>query len=155
LSRRYRPDPDSSHGVPQVLRTGRSEMMAEIPDSLLVNAARDTEHLRIVRELGLKSYMVVPLITRGRTLGAITFITAESGYSYGQADLGFAEELARRAAFAVDNARLYKEAQDANQIKDEFLATVSHELRTPLTAILGWARMLRADKLDELNSSRA
>jgi PAS domain S-box-containing protein len=155
LSRRYPPDPNSPRGVPQVLRTGHSEMATEIPDSLLVEAARDSEHLRIARELGLKSYMVVPLIARGRTLGTITFITAESGYGYGEADLEFAEELARRAALAVDNARLYKEAQEANRIKDEFLATVSHELRTPLTAILGWARMLRADKLDEHNSTRA
>jgi PAS domain S-box-containing protein len=111
LQRRYPPDPDAPRGVPGVLRSGRSEFYAEIPDEMLVAAARDPEHLRIMREIGFTSAMFVPLVARGRTLGAITLISAESGRRYERADLELAEELARRAALAVDNARLYDEAQ--------------------------------------------
>jgi CheY-like chemotaxis protein len=80
---------------------------------------------------------------------------AESGRCYGPSDLALAEELAHRAALAIDNARLYGEAQAANRLRDEFLATVSHELRTPLNAILGWAQLLRDGKLDADGSSHA
>ncbi len=111
LQERYPPDPDAPRGVPNVLRTGEPEMMTEIPEELLDAAAVDAEHREIIRELGLKSYMVVPLVARGRTLGAISLVTAESGRRYREADLRMAEDLARRAALAVDNARLYGEAQ--------------------------------------------
>ena len=111
LQERYPPDPDEPSGVYQVLRSGEPEMMAQIPEELLEAAAVDSEHREILRELGLRSYMVVPLVARARTLGAISMIAAESGRRYGQADLALAQELARRAALAVDNARLYEEAQ--------------------------------------------
>jgi signal transduction histidine kinase/ActR/RegA family two-component response regulator len=88
-------------------------------------------------------------------LGAITFVYSESDRRYEQPDLTFAEDLARRAAMAVENSRLYREAQMANRMKDEFLAVVSHELRTPLTAVLGWSRMLHAGQLDEETAKRA
>jgi len=123
--------------------------MPEIPDSLLVGAAVDEEHLRLIRELGLRSSMIVPLRCRGRTLGTLTFVSAESGRKFGAIDLALAEELASVAALAVENARLYREAQNANRSKDEFLATVSHELRTPLNAMLGWAHLLRTSKMSE------
>ena len=108
LEERYPPDPDAPRGVAQVLRTGRSELVREIPESLLEKAARDAEHREILRGLGLKSYMIVPLVARGRTLGAISLVSAESGQRYGEAELELANELARRAALAVDNARLYR-----------------------------------------------
>jgi PAS domain S-box-containing protein len=111
LERRYPPDPDAPGGVPNVLRTGEPEMMAEIPQELVDQAARDEGHRELLRKLELRSYMVVPLIARGRTLGAISFVSAESGRRYRETDLRLAEELARRAALAVDNARLYEEAQ--------------------------------------------
>ena len=90
------------------MRTGQPVLVPEIPESALVASARDAEHRRILRELGLKSYLVVPLVAGGRTLGAITLVSAESGRRYGSAELELAEELARRAALAVDNARLYR-----------------------------------------------
>ena len=108
LERRYPPDPEASYGVPQVLRTGRPEFVPEIPDSLLDEVSVDVEHRELLRELGLKSYVIVPLVARGRTLGAITLVSAESGRRYGTAELELVEELARRAALAVDNARLYR-----------------------------------------------
>ena len=111
IERRYPPDPDSPRGLRHVLRTGEPEIMAEIPEELLDEAAHDEGHKELLRKLGLRSYMIVPLVTRGRTLGAISFVSAESGRRYGEGDLPLAEELARRAALAVDNARLYEEAQ--------------------------------------------
>ncbi len=149
IEARYPPDPRSPHGVHEVIRTGASQIMREIPDALLTDAAVDEEHLRLIRELGLMSSMLVPLRCRGRTLGAITFVSAESQRKFGPMDLALAEELANVAALAVENARLYREAQNANRTKDEFLATVSHELRTPLNAMLGWATLLRTSKMSE------
>ncbi len=114
LRRRYPSDPDAPTGVPNVLRTGQPELYPEIPDSLLEATAQDAEHLKALREFGLASVMIVPLVARGRTLGAMTFVWAESGRRYGPADLALAEELAHDAALAVDNARLYQEAQRLN-----------------------------------------
>ncbi|MEO8179326.1 MAG: ATP-binding protein [Deltaproteobacteria bacterium] len=128
LRRRYPPDPDAPQGVPHVLRTGRSELYEDIPDELVQRVARDAEHLRILRELGLRSVMIVPIATRGRTLGAITFVAAESLRRYGPADLTTAEELARRAAMAIENARLYRATLVAEE-RNRFLAEA--------TALLG------------------
>ena len=143
LLRQYPYDPDGSHPIMKVLRTGQPEIAAEVSEALLAAAYPNPEQFRIVRELGFKSFMIVPLLARGRVLGAISFVLAESGRRYGPDDLGLAENLARRAALAVDNARLYRESQDANRAKDEFLATLSHELRTPLTPVIGWVHMMR------------
>ncbi|GAB4381536.1 MAG: hypothetical protein Kow00121_40290 [Elainellaceae cyanobacterium] len=115
LYRRYPPNLDAAQGIAQVLRTGQSEYYPDISNEQLVASARDKEHLRLLKEAGLKSVMIVPLIARGKTLGTISFVMAESGRSYSLNDLSFAEELARRAAIAFDNARLYQEAQQAKQ----------------------------------------
>src|SRR5215203_4818332 len=111
LQERYPSDPEATRGVRKVLKTGEPDMMAEIPDELLDQAAMDVEHRTIMRELGVRSYMVVPMVARGRSHGAITLVSAESGRRYEETDLRLAEELARRAALAVDNAKLYEEAQ--------------------------------------------
>ncbi|HZY57515.1 MAG TPA: PAS domain S-box protein, partial [Rubrobacteraceae bacterium] len=121
LQEHYAPDPDAPRGVGQVLRTGRPELIPEIPDSLLEEAARDVEHRELLRGLGLKSYMIVPLVARGRTLGAISLVSAESGRRYGQAELELTEELAWRAALAVDNARLYRARSEVARTLQEGL----------------------------------
>lgn len=108
MRRRYPPE-DAGAGLGRVLRTGRSELHPEITDDDLETIAIDEEHLRILRALGLKSGMWIPLTARGRTLGAITFASSDSGRIYGLPDLSLAEELGRVAGVAVDNARLYEE----------------------------------------------
>ena len=113
--RRYPPDPDAPYGSAEALRTGRSQLLAEIPDALLVAGARDADHLAMLRAIGLSSSMLVPLIARGKALGTITFISSSPERRYGPDDLAHAEELARRAALAIDNARLYREAQASEE----------------------------------------
>src|ERR687886_67126 len=108
LQERYPPDPEAPQGVAQVVRSGQAQFYPDITDEMLMAGARDAEHLRLMREIGFVSVIFVPLVARGRTLGAITLVSAESGRRYGQAELELAEELARRAALAVDNARLYR-----------------------------------------------
>ncbi|MEA2246017.1 MAG: hypothetical protein QOH46_546, partial [Solirubrobacteraceae bacterium] len=107
LEERYPPDPDAPTGAPEVIRTGRSELYPEIDEKLLRAGAKDEEHLEIIRALSINSAMVVPMRARDRTLGAITFIFAESGRQYSTRELELAEELGRRAGLALDHARLY------------------------------------------------
>jgi PAS domain S-box-containing protein len=112
LQERYPPNPDDRFGVPQVLRSGEPEFLPEIPDEIIEEAiGADAELRLIVDQLGLRSMICVPLSARGRTLGALTLIAAETHPTYTQADFELALELARRAAVAVDNARLYGEAE--------------------------------------------
>jgi PAS domain S-box-containing protein len=109
VSKRYPPDPDSRAGVYQVIRTGQAELYPEIPDELLREGAQDEEHYRILREFGMRSAIIVPMTTRGRTLGALTFVSGNSGRRFDEQDVELAQELGRRCATAVDNARLYTE----------------------------------------------
>ncbi len=149
IRRLYPFDMNQNYGVPKVIRTGQPEIVPEVNSDWYKTAARDDEHLKRMREMDFKSYLIVPLIAGKRTLGAISLVSVSSARRYGQQDLRLAEDLARRAALAIDNARLYEEAQTVSRLKDEFLTTLSHELRTPLTSILGWARIMRSPGLDK------
>jgi signal transduction histidine kinase len=130
-------------GVARVLRTGRSELWPEVSDALLAALAPDDEQRRWLRQLGLRSAMIVLLPARGRTIAVMTLLTAESGRCYGPEELALAEDFARRAAITLDNARLYREVQEAARRKDEFLAMLAHELRNPLAAVANAAHLLR------------
>jgi PAS domain S-box-containing protein len=143
LHRRYPPDPEAPHGAWNVLRTGRPEMASEITEAMVRDTVPDEERRRLILELGLKSYMGVPLRVRGKTFGVLTFVTAESGRRYGPADLVVAEDLADRAGIAVENARLYAELREADRLKDEFLAMLAHELRNPLAPIRNSLHIMR------------
>jgi PAS domain S-box-containing protein len=149
LAKKYPPDPDAATGVPSVLRTGQPVLAPDISDEMLAASAVDDEYLRLIREVGIRSAILVPLIAHDRRLGVLTLIAAESGRHYDEADLALAMELARRAALAVDNARLHRAeltarvaAERANRAMSVFLAVMSHELRTPLNAISGHAQIL-------------
>jgi PAS domain S-box-containing protein len=127
--------PDGEHPVAKALRTGELQFVQEVSDAWLRAIATDAEHLRVLRELAPRAWISVPLVARARTFGALTFVAVAPERRFGPADLGLAAELARRVAVAVDNARLYREAQEAIQVRDQFLSIASHELKTPLTPL--------------------
>ncbi len=147
----------SDRGAARVIETGEAELYPDL-SAQIDEVSQDREQANALREFGLTSAMVVPISYGVQVLGAVTIVSAESGRRYTQADLRLAEELGRRMGFAVENARLYREAQKiqeelrlATEAKDEFMGMVSHELRTPITTIFGGARILelRNASLDE------
>jgi signal transduction histidine kinase len=145
------PQLDDPLGVPVVVRTRRAELVPHVTPDLVASAAHDPEHLRTLQALGVGSLIVAPMLARGHVHGAMTFVGA-NGYSFGPDDLELAEDLARRAAISIDNARLYRaaerargEAEEASRTKSEFLAAMSHEMRTPLNAVLGYVDLLEVE----------
>jgi PAS domain S-box-containing protein len=134
VERRYPPDPQQQRGMWNVLRTGSSELYAEISAELLAQGAQDAEHLRILREAGLRSALIVPIRTRQRVVGTLSLISAHPGRRYNQHDLSLAEELGRRAGSAIENARLYAAQKKAREdlallarAGDSFSSAASYE----------------------------
>jgi len=117
-------------------------------------SAQTPEHLELLRRFGVRSFQMVPLRSRGRTLGLFT-TGSFSGRQYNEHDLALAQDVATRAGLALDNAMLYRTAQEADRLKEDFLATLSHELRTPLNALLGWMHILKMASADEPTRKRA
>jgi PAS domain S-box-containing protein len=151
-----RPEDLSSETLPvvRVFQTGTPELFDDISDEELRNTVPDDHKFEALKQLGLRSAVVVPIPGRRSVMGVIGFASPAPG-RYTATELIFAQDLARRISLALENARLYREAQEANRAKDEFLATLSHELRTPLNAILGWTQILRSKRLDEVTTARA
>ena len=113
LRERYPQDPEAPTGVPNVIRTGVTELYSEIPDEMLVEAAQDEEHLKVLREVGLNSAMIVPLRARGRVFGAISYVASDPERRYDEDDVALAEDLSRRAALAIDNAMMFRREHEA------------------------------------------
>jgi len=152
----------TSDAVSRVLRTGESELYGDetagddtaaggahaLRESRRVARAHDADHLRMLRELDSRAVMIVPLLARGRMLGAVSLISTRPGRAYDASDLAIAEELARRCGQAIDNARLHQEAQNAVKARDRFVSIASHELRTPIARVKGYAEMVLAAYTD-------
>jgi GAF domain-containing protein len=151
MLQRQAPSVRSETPFSRAIRTGQPALLSRVrerdPD------AHDPEHEQLIRRLQCQSLLLIPLVARGQTLGLLTLAARERRYD--AEDLGVAQDLSARAAIALDNSRLYREAQAAAHAKDEFLAMVSHELRTPLNAVLGWATILRQQPLDESRAQHA
>ena len=113
LREKYPDVPESDTGAVRAIRTGEPQLVKEIPESILREAARDDEHLAILRNLGLKSYLIVPLKARGTNFGALSLVYAESGRRFEERDLDLATELARRIGTAIENARLLQESEES------------------------------------------
>ncbi len=138
----------------RVFSTGESEWLPEVTDEVCLALPQDAGR-DVVRALKFRSFISVALPVHGQILGSISIARSTPGRSYSSVDLALVEELARRAGLAVDHARLYRASQEANRVKDEFLATLSHELRSPLSSALLCAQMLRRGILDQEKTARA
>jgi PAS domain S-box-containing protein len=159
LRRFYSTFANADFGIRKVLQTGEPELVTDATaNSLSFTMKQDAQTQRLMRQMNIQSYIIVPLEARDaysgmalRKLGTITLIATQENHRYTTANLNMAQALALRAATAIENARLYQQAIDANRIKD----VLSHEIRTPLNPILGWAKLLRTSKLDPQKTALA
>src|SRR5919202_912771 len=126
----------------RVVREQRSILYAELPEATSMVLKADAELEAMVNEVGLSSYLCVPLEARGRSIGVLSLVRGFSGEQYDRDDLVLAEELGHRCALAIDNARLHEQAQQALTVRNEFLSVAAHELKTPVTSRRGYAQVL-------------
>lgn len=156
LHEQFPPDSSASIGAASVIHSGKAVVVGDLADDMLAGFARSADHLASLRAIRARSYISVPMVARGAIIGAISIVSSNDERTLGESDLPFAEDLAGRAAMAIDNAKLHREArtarivsetamsaaEEAGRRKSEFLATMSHEFRTPLNAILGYSQLL-------------
>lgn len=160
ISKRYSLPPDAAFGPPRVIRNLEVDYIRDVAPAVIEALPLNEEQRDVVRKVGIRSYIGVPLVTRaGRPLGAMTFVNSASARPFEEVDLLLAQELAGRASIAIEHAELFRESREtaedlarANSVKDEFLGLVSHELKTPITTILGNASVMsrRPNLTDDL-----
>lgn len=135
----------------QILRDGQPVLVCHPTHEMVTSITQDQRLLELYTDLNPQSMIIAPLSARGRVIGTLLLTMSESGRTYTQADLALATEVGNRAAIALDNAQLYRQAEESLRLKDEFLGSISHELRTPLNAIVGWSKLLHQRPLrDEI-----
>lgn len=133
--RRISLDEGRSYLSKHALQTGQPDLVTLSTEEQLRSVAGDEGHLAVLRALRVMSSLCLPLVARGRTLGAITLVRDQSAEPFAEADVELGKEIARRAGLAIDNAHLYRQARRATELRDQILGIVSHDLRTPLTSI--------------------
>ena len=149
LTTKFPQDWSRATGTPEVIRSREPMYVPDVTDAMLEAGAQSLEHYDLLRALEFRSIIITPLVARDRVLGTMTLVMAESGRVFSDADLALARDLGQRAGVALDNARLLRDAAEANAAKTEFLRTISHELRQPLNAMRGyiglWTEGLRGE----------
>jgi signal transduction histidine kinase/PAS domain-containing protein len=142
-------------GPLDLVGAGTSRLLQDVRDAEYVGQPESGEYLENMEALGTASGIVVPIFAQGRVAGAMAWARGADRPRFDGRDLAFGEEVARRAGIAVERVRLYREVQEANRLKDEFLATLSHEMRTPLNALLGWLQLLKSGQLPPEKTAKA
>ncbi|HLL60485.1 MAG TPA: ATP-binding protein [Candidatus Nitrosocosmicus sp.] len=138
----YPPEPTDKRGIYEVLRTGKSEMISQLPEDHSTSI-KDKRRLSMIKKIGLESYMIVPIKIQNKILGVISLISSEQGRHYKELDLQIAEALAERAGLAIENALLYQKANETLRLREEFISIASHELKTPLTSMKAFSQILQ------------
>lgn len=134
---------DSQSGFGKILKTGESIIYPVITEDMLRAMITDPKQLKLALKIGFKSVMMVPIFSKNKPIGAITFVTTETKRYYNEADLLMAEELATRASVAIENAKLFQNSQEAITVRDDFISVASHELKTPVTSVKMFAQVLK------------
>lgn len=143
LGKLYLDRRDGALGPRRAIRTGQTEVLPEIPPSLLSALAQGPEHLSLLERVGMRASMTIPIHHRDQVIGAITFGSADGERTFGPSEVTLAEALARRVSLGIDNSRLYREAQEAVRTREELLATVSHDLKNPLVVVMMQAGLIK------------